>query len=149
MSSIADNAPDVIVAFPLGAQCPTFLGELANAKAANAGWEPRVYLTNTCASPLILGIAGETANGIYTSVSSGVVDVSNPENQSIPGVAEYMSYIESQGIQDTFPDERRRLDLRRGDRRDPAPGRRISGRLDPGIDHERGAQLRVQPVGGP
>ena len=103
VSSIADNAPDVIVAFPLGAQCPTFLGELANAKAANAGWEPRVYLTNTCASPLILGIAGETANGIFTSVSSGVVDVNNPENQSIPGVAEYMSYIEAQGIQDTVP----------------------------------------------
>ena len=103
VSSIAGNAPDVIVAFPLGGQCPTFLSELANAKAANAGWEPRVYLTNTCASPLILGIAGETANGLYTSVSSGVVDVSNPENQSLPGVAEYLSYIESKGLSDTVP----------------------------------------------
>ena len=52
------------MAFPLGAQCPTFLTELANQKAANPGWEPRVYLTNTCASPLILGVAGEAANGL-------------------------------------------------------------------------------------
>ena len=53
--SIAGNAPDVIMAVPLGAQCATFASELVNAKAANAGWEPRVYITNTCASPLILG----------------------------------------------------------------------------------------------
>ena len=103
MSSIAGNAPDVIIAFPLGAQCPVFLNELANAKAANEGWEPRVYLTNTCASPLILGASGEAANGLYTSVSSGVVDITNPENQSLPGVAEYLAYIESQGLQDTVP----------------------------------------------
>ena len=37
LNSIAGNAPDVIVAFPLGAQCPVFLNELANQKAANSG----------------------------------------------------------------------------------------------------------------
>ena len=112
MSSIAGNAPDVIVAFPLGAQCPAFLTELANAKAANAGWEPRVYLTSTCASPLILGAAGEAANGIYTTAAFGAVDITNPENQTIPGVAEYLSYMESQGLSDTVPTSVGRLDLR-------------------------------------
>ena len=37
LASIAGNAPDVILAIPLGAQCPTFLTELANQKAANPG----------------------------------------------------------------------------------------------------------------
>ena len=143
LSSIAGNAPDVIVAFPLGAQCPVFLSELANQKAANPGWEPRVYLTNTCASPLILGAAGDAANGLYTSESFGAVDITNPDNQTIPGVAEYLAYIESQGPVRHRPDERGRLDLRRGDRRDPAPGRRVARGLDPGVDHQRGPQLRL------
>ena len=56
------------MAVPLGAQCPTFLTELANAKAAIPGGT-RVYMTNTCASPLILGAAGETANGIFASAA--------------------------------------------------------------------------------
>jgi ABC-type branched-subunit amino acid transport system substrate-binding protein len=103
LNSIAGNAPDVIVAFPLGAQCPTFLNELANQKAANSGWEPRVYLTNTCASPLILGAAGDSANGLYTSGAFGAVDITNPSNQTIPGVAEYLSFIESAGLTNTVP----------------------------------------------
>ena len=103
LSSIASEAPDVIVAFPLGAQCPTFLGELANQKAANPGWEPRIYLTSTCASSLILAIAGESANGLYTSLPSGAVDVINPETHTLPGVAEYLSYMESKGLSDTVP----------------------------------------------
>ncbi len=55
------------MAAPLGAGCPTFLKAVADAKAANPGWNPIVYLTNTCASPLILGAAGPAANGLYTS----------------------------------------------------------------------------------
>jgi branched-chain amino acid transport system substrate-binding protein len=103
LNSIAGNAPDAIVAFPLGAQCPVFLNELANQKAANSGWDPRVYLTNTCASPLILGAAGEAANGIYTSQAFGAVDITNPANQSDPGVAEYLSYMEKKGLTATVP----------------------------------------------
>jgi len=103
LGSIAGNAPDVIVAFPLGAQCPVFLNELANQKAANQGWEPRVYLTNTCASPLILGAAGPSATGIFTSQAFGAVDITNPDNATYPGVAEYLDYIESKGLSDTVP----------------------------------------------
>ena len=132
LGSIAGNAPDVIVAFPLGAQCPVFLSELANQKAANSGWEPRVYLTNTCASPLILGAAGDAANGLYTSGSFGAVDITNPETHTIPGVAEYLSFIEARRTLRHRADERRRLDVRRGDRRDPAPGGGVSRGLDPG-----------------
>ena len=67
------------MAAPLGAQCPTFLNELANAKAAHTDWEPAVYITNTCASPLILGAAGDNANGLYTSAAMGLADIANPD----------------------------------------------------------------------
>jgi branched-chain amino acid transport system substrate-binding protein len=103
LGSIAGKAPDVIVAFPLGAQCPVFLKELANQKAAHSAWNPRVYLTNTCASPLILGAAGDAANGIYTSQAFGAVDITQPENQKDPGVAEYLSYMKTKGLSDTVP----------------------------------------------
>ena len=58
---------------------PTFASELVNAKAANPGWEPRVYITNTCASPLILGIAGAAADGLITSSNQGLKDIGNAE----------------------------------------------------------------------
>lgn len=54
VGAIAAAAPDVIMAVPLGAQCGTFLSEVVNAKAANEGWHLPVFLTNTCASALIL-----------------------------------------------------------------------------------------------
>ena len=69
VNAIAAEEPDVILAVPLGAQCPTFLTELANAKAANPGWEPRVYITSTCASTLLLAISGAAADGIFTIVT--------------------------------------------------------------------------------
>ena len=100
MSSLADEAPDVLVTVPLGAQCISFLNELANAKAAN-GWEPVVYMTNTCAaSALILGAAGPNADGIYTSAAMGLVDVANPEVAAVEPVAAYIAEMEAQGLGD-------------------------------------------------
>ena len=86
VASIAGNAPDVIMAIPLGAQCATFSSELANAKAANRVGNPRVYITNTCASPLILGVAGAAANELITSSNQGLKDIGNAEiAQADPG----------------------------------------------------------------
>jgi branched-chain amino acid transport system substrate-binding protein len=101
LSSLAESAPDIIVAVPLGAQCISFLNELANAKAASDGWEPVVYMTNTCAaSPLILGAAGENANGIYSSAAMGLMDVANPDVAAADPVASYISYMDEQGLGD-------------------------------------------------
>jgi branched-chain amino acid transport system substrate-binding protein len=100
ISALADEAPPVIMATPLGAQCISFLNELANAKAANEGWEPVVYMTNTCAIPLILGAAGENANGIYTSASMGLMDVANPEVAGAEPAASFIAEMEAQGLGD-------------------------------------------------
>jgi branched-chain amino acid transport system substrate-binding protein len=99
VSSLAEAAPGVIVAVPLGGGCVSFLNELANAKAANADWDPAVYLTNTCgSSQLILAGAGENANGIYTSAAMGIIDVSNPDVAAVDPAASYIAYMEAQGL---------------------------------------------------
>ena len=96
VNAIAAAEPEVILAVPLGAQCPAFLSELANAKAANPGWEPRVYLTSTCASTLLLGIAGAAADGIYTIVAAK--DANDPANDSDPAVADYKAAMTDLGF---------------------------------------------------
>jgi branched-chain amino acid transport system substrate-binding protein len=98
ITSIASKAPDVIMAVPLGAGCIGFLTELANAKAQNAGWAPATYVTNTCASNLILGAAGAAADGLYTS--GNLKDVTAPSNAADPAVKEYLDYMAAQGKSD-------------------------------------------------
>lgn len=95
VSAIAEGRPDIILAVPLGAQCPAFLSELANARAANSGWEPRVYITNTCASTLLLSIAGANADGIFTSVA--VLDANDPANDANAAVAQFKADLDATG----------------------------------------------------
>jgi branched-chain amino acid transport system substrate-binding protein len=95
LNAIATSAPDVILAVPLGAQCPTFLSTLAEVKAANAGWEPKLFLTATCASSLILTVAGASADGLYTS--NNLVDINNPDYSGLPSVKEYIDYMTAEG----------------------------------------------------
>ncbi len=96
VTSIASHKPDVILAVPLGAQCPAFLKEVANAKAANPGWSPRIYLTSTCASSLLLGLAGSAADGIFTVVSGK--DVSDPKNANDPQVQTFKQAMTDYGF---------------------------------------------------
>jgi branched-chain amino acid transport system substrate-binding protein len=88
VGSIASKKPDAIFAIPLGAQCPTFLKELANAKAQNAGWAPLVFQTNTCASSLFFTLAGDAGEGVYTS--GNLLDANDPKNAAEPGVKTFL-----------------------------------------------------------
>ncbi len=98
VTSLASKAPDVIMAVPLGAGCISFLGEVAAKKAENTGWTPATYITNTCASSLILGAAGPAADGLFTS--SNLVDVTDPVNAALPAVKEYIDFMTAQGKAD-------------------------------------------------
>ena len=95
ITSIADKAPDVIMAVPLGVGCVTFLGELASKKAQTPGWTPATFITNTCASSLILAAAGPAADGIYTS--GNLIDVTDPANAAIPAVKDYVDFMTAAG----------------------------------------------------
>jgi ABC-type branched-subunit amino acid transport system substrate-binding protein len=96
ITSIASKKPDVILAVPLGAQCPAFLKEVANAKATTPGWNPRIYITATCASTLLLALAGEAADGIITVVTG--IDVADPKNAAVPEVVSYKAAMAADGV---------------------------------------------------
>ena len=96
VTSIASKKPDIILAVPLGAQCISFLKEIANAKATTPGWNPRIYLTATCASPFILGIAGAPADGVLT-VTTGI-DVADPKNANDPNVVAFKDAMTRNGF---------------------------------------------------
>jgi branched-chain amino acid transport system substrate-binding protein len=95
VSAIAAKQPDVILAVPLGAQCPTFMNEIANAKAATPGWDPQIYITATCASTLILQVAGQAADGIITIAT--LKDANDPANAEEPDVKAYLDEIKARG----------------------------------------------------
>ena len=95
VTTIASEKADVVMAVPLGAGCISFLGEMASAKAQNADWKPATFITNTCASSLILGAAGPAANGLYTS--GNLKDVGDPAVQAEPAVKEYIDYMTAEG----------------------------------------------------
>jgi ABC-type branched-subunit amino acid transport system substrate-binding protein len=97
VTSIASKKPDVILAVPLGLQCPAFLKEVTNAEAANAGWTPAIFQTNTCASKLFLGLAGEASDGLYTSNNG--VDVNDPKNASVPAVKAFLDQVKAAGVE--------------------------------------------------
>lgn len=98
VTAIAAKKPDVIMAVPVGAGCVTFLKELDAAKATTPGWEPDVYITNTCASPLILGAAGEAANGIITS--NYLKDPLDAQYANDEGVTTYVDQMDAMGSKD-------------------------------------------------
>jgi branched-chain amino acid transport system substrate-binding protein len=93
VTAIANAQPDIILAVPLGAQCPAFLSELANAKAANPGWEPLVYMTATCASTLILAVAGPAADGMITT--AWTVDANDPAFDDIEAVGSFKEELDA------------------------------------------------------
>jgi ABC-type branched-subunit amino acid transport system substrate-binding protein len=96
VGSIAAKATDTIMAIPLGLQCPTFLTELANAKAQSAGWDPTVFVTNTCASKLFFGLAGPAAEGVYTS--NNLLDSNDPKNAAEPGIKVFLEQYAAAGL---------------------------------------------------
>lgn len=96
LTSIASKKPDVILAVPLGLQCPAFLQELANEKAATPGWNPTVYITATCASPILLQLSGAAADGIIT-VTTGL-DVTDPKNANDPNVENFKAVMAKNGF---------------------------------------------------
>ncbi|MEI8240008.1 MAG: ABC transporter substrate-binding protein, partial [Actinomycetota bacterium] len=98
VTNIAAKKPDVIMAVPLGAGCVTFLNALGAAKAQNKGWNPATFITNTCASNLILGAAGPDANGLYTS--GNTVDIGNAANAGLPEVKKYLDIMKAAGHAD-------------------------------------------------
>ena len=67
--AIAQHRPQAIVASLTGAACATFLIELANIRLYFLGWNPAVYMSGGCADPSILSLAGDAADGVFSSAN--------------------------------------------------------------------------------
>ena len=97
VGSIAEKAPMAIMAVPLGTQCPIFLKELQKAKATNPGWDPKVFVTNTCASRLFVELlAGDAGDGVYSSAN--LLDAGDPKNASNAGVKTFLDAYAAAGL---------------------------------------------------
>ena len=108
MSTFADASARGACHRAAGAQCISFLNELANAKAAT-GWEPVVYMTNTCAaSALILGASRRERNRLYPQRRWEFIDVQNPEVAAAEPAASYIAEMEAQGLGRHHRDRRSR-----------------------------------------
>ena len=97
VTSIAAKKPDAILAAPLGLGCGAFLKEVAAKKKADSSWQPRIYATATCASPLLMANAGEAADGIISSTN--LLNVADPANAENPGVKEYLAFMKQIGFE--------------------------------------------------
>jgi branched-chain amino acid transport system substrate-binding protein len=86
VTSLAATKADVFVLGGTLLACPNAL----NAMGA-AGWKPIVYMSGTCVSKVLLGIAGANANGIMSVTP--LIDPSNPANDAIPAVQTYKQQV--------------------------------------------------------
>ncbi len=97
VGAIAAAKPDAVMTVPLGLQCPIFLKELVNAKAATSGWDPKVFLTNTCASHLLITLlAAGAGDKVYTSTN--ILDPADPANAANPGVKAFTDAYAAAGL---------------------------------------------------
>jgi branched-chain amino acid transport system substrate-binding protein len=66
--------------------CPTALTAVAE-----SGWQPITWVSGTCTSKTLMGIAGEAGNGAYAA--SNIMDTLNPEWDDDPRMVEFMDTV--------------------------------------------------------
>jgi branched-chain amino acid transport system substrate-binding protein len=66
--------------------CPDALTQ-----AAAAGWEPITWVSGTCTSDTLMGLAGAAANGVYSAAN--IKDPLNPEWDEDPDMVQYLADI--------------------------------------------------------
>jgi ABC-type branched-subunit amino acid transport system substrate-binding protein len=86
VTSLAATKADVFVLGGTLLACPNALNAMGD-----AGWKPIVYMSGTCVSKVLLGIAGKNANGILSVTP--LIDPSVPANDSIAAVATYKTQV--------------------------------------------------------
>jgi branched-chain amino acid transport system substrate-binding protein len=66
--------------------CPDALTQ-----AATAGWEPITWVSSTCLSDTLMGLAGEAADGVWGAAN--LMDPLNPDWDEDPAMIEYLATI--------------------------------------------------------
>jgi branched-chain amino acid transport system substrate-binding protein len=71
ITNLASSNADVLLLAATLLGCPTSLNE-----AADAGWDPLVYMSGTCTSKTLMGLAGENGDGVLSVAP--LMDPSDP-----------------------------------------------------------------------
>lgn len=97
ITTLAASDADVVLLATTALACPNALNAVQE-----AGWEPQVFISGTCTSPTLTGLAQEGAADGLISVSN-LIDPRNPEYADAENVQEYLDGIEQYGADDADP----------------------------------------------
>jgi branched-chain amino acid transport system substrate-binding protein len=86
MTTLADSGADAFLNGAALLPCPSAL-----TAAAEAGWEPITWVSGTCISKTLMGIAGEAGADAYAG--SNLKDPLNPDWDEDPAMVEYLATI--------------------------------------------------------
>jgi branched-chain amino acid transport system substrate-binding protein len=86
MTALADSGADAFLNGAALLPCPSAL-----TAAAEAGWEPITWVSGTCISKTLMGIAGEAGADAYAG--SNLKDPLNPDWDEDPAMVEYLATI--------------------------------------------------------
>ncbi len=98
---LAAVRPDVVIASTTGLDCAYFLRELALHRNRAPDWQPLVMVDAACATPAILGLAGQGADGVYST--SNLAGPGDPANADVPGVEAYTEWMTARGLAGEIP----------------------------------------------
>jgi branched-chain amino acid transport system substrate-binding protein len=94
VTSLAATKADAFVLGGTLLACPSALNAMGD-----AGWKPIVYMSGTCVSKVLLGLAGKNANGVLSVTP--LIDPSDPANDAKPAVKTYKEQVKKYAPKDT------------------------------------------------
>lgn len=92
MTALRSAGADTVLIAASGLACPSSL----QAVDGEAGWDPFVYLSATCASKTLIGVAGEAAVGAHSAIY--LKEPANPEFADDPELAEFKTLGAKYGL---------------------------------------------------
>lgn len=87
MTALAASSADAFFNSSTALACPDAL-----TRAAEADWQPITYISATCQSKTLMGIAGAAGHGVYTAVN--LKDPLDPRWDEDPAMQEYVEAVE-------------------------------------------------------
>ncbi len=97
ITSLAATKADAFFSGGTLLACPNSLE-----KAKASGWAPITFVSGTCISKTLMGLAGMNADGVLAA--SNIMDPTNPEFANHPLMAEYRETLKEFGAADVDPD---------------------------------------------
>ena len=92
MTALRNAGADTVLVAASALACPSSL----QAIAGQSGWEPLTYISATCASKTLIGVAGPAAEGALSAIY--LKEPLNPEYADDPGIVEFQEAGAANGL---------------------------------------------------